>query len=42
MRGDIIVLLPDRYTVKEAKELIKELKKKLLNKFKLDASIEIR
>lgn len=42
MHGDIIILLPDRYTVKEAKELINELKKELLNKFKLDASIEIR
>ncbi len=42
MHGDIAVSVSDRYTIHEVKKLIKELKKELLNKFELDASIEIR
>jgi len=42
MHGDIVISVSDHYTVDEIRELIKELKKDLLSKFKLDASIEIR
>ncbi len=41
IHGDIVISLPSQYTIDEVREIIKDLKSELLQKYHLDASIEL-